>query len=142
MGGKVLFAASTYSHIVNFHLPYLRKFREEGWTVHAACAGTPMPIPTVHRRSHQISNTLFVAVINIAMQSGSARLVGKHFTHQDFCAAGSRSASAAYSPQTMGKTSFRPYRATLSRACSASVRHSRSDSINRRICSAQTLSSP
>ena len=49
MGGKVLFAASTYSHIVNFHLPYLRKFREEGWTVHAACAGTPMPIPDVEQ---------------------------------------------------------------------------------------------
>ena len=45
MGRKVLFTASTYSHIVNFHLPYLRKFREEGWTVHAACGGTPMEIP-------------------------------------------------------------------------------------------------
>lgn len=44
MGRKVLFTASTYSHIVNFHLPYLRKFREEGWTVHAACGGTPRPI--------------------------------------------------------------------------------------------------
>ena len=49
MGGKVLFTASTYSHIVNFHLPYLRKFREEGWTVHGACGGTPMPIPDVER---------------------------------------------------------------------------------------------
>ena len=49
MGGKVLFTASTYSHIVNFHLPYLRKFREEGWTVHAACGGAPMPIPDVER---------------------------------------------------------------------------------------------
>ena len=49
MGGKVLFTASTYSHIVNFHLPYLRKFQEEGWTVHAACGGRPMPIPDVER---------------------------------------------------------------------------------------------
>ena len=49
MGGKVLFTASTYSHIVNFHLPYLRKFREEGWTVHAACGGRPMSIPDVER---------------------------------------------------------------------------------------------
>lgn len=49
MGRKVLFTASTYSHIVNFHLPYLRKFREEGWTVHAACGGAPMPIPDVER---------------------------------------------------------------------------------------------
>lgn len=49
MGGKVLFTASTYSHIVNFHLPYLRKFQEEGWTVHAACGGRSMPIPDVER---------------------------------------------------------------------------------------------
>ncbi len=45
MGRKVLFTASTYSHIVNFHLPYLRKFQEEGWTVHAACGGAAMEIP-------------------------------------------------------------------------------------------------
>ncbi len=45
MGRKVLFTASTWSHIVNFHLPYLRRFREEGWTVHAACGGRPMDIP-------------------------------------------------------------------------------------------------
>lgn len=45
MGRKVLFTASTYSHIVNFHLPYLRRFQEEGWTVHAACGGKAMPIP-------------------------------------------------------------------------------------------------
>lgn len=45
MGRKVLFTASTYSHIVNFHLPYLRKFQEEGWTVHAACGGQAMDIP-------------------------------------------------------------------------------------------------
>lgn len=47
MKQKVLFIASTYSHIVNFHLPYLRKFREESWTVHVACGGAPMPIPDV-----------------------------------------------------------------------------------------------
>lgn len=49
MEWKILFTASTYSHIVNFHLPYLRKFREEGWTVHVGCGGVPMPIPDVER---------------------------------------------------------------------------------------------
>lgn len=49
MARKVLFTASTYSHIVNFHLPYLRKFREEGWTVHVACGGAPMEIPYAGR---------------------------------------------------------------------------------------------
>ena len=41
---KVLFTASTYSHIAQFHLPYLRHFQERGWTGHAACGGTPEPL--------------------------------------------------------------------------------------------------
>lgn len=36
MAKKVLFCASTVSHIVNFHLPYLRLFREWGFEVHIA----------------------------------------------------------------------------------------------------------
>lgn len=44
-GRKVLFTASTCAHIVNFHLPSLRKFREEGWTVHVACGGAAADIP-------------------------------------------------------------------------------------------------
>lgn len=46
---KVLFTASTYSHIVNFHLPYLAAFRQLGWRVEVACGGTPMEIPEAHR---------------------------------------------------------------------------------------------
>lgn len=49
---KVLFTASTYSHIVNFHLPYLRKFREEGWRVHVGCGGAPMAVPEADRVIH------------------------------------------------------------------------------------------
>ena len=30
---KVLFTASTYSHIRSFHLPYLAEFTRLGWTV-------------------------------------------------------------------------------------------------------------
>ena len=52
MGEKVLFTASTYSHIVNFHLPYLEKFRAEGWTVHVACGGAPMAIPQADEVVH------------------------------------------------------------------------------------------
>lgn len=44
MSEKVLFTASTYSHILNFHLPYLRYFRSQGYTVHVACGGRPAPI--------------------------------------------------------------------------------------------------
>ena len=46
---KVLFTASTYSHIVNFHRPYLAAFRRLGWTVEVACGGDPMDIPEAHR---------------------------------------------------------------------------------------------
>ena len=36
MEHKVLFTASTYSHIANFHRPYLRAFSALGWTVDVA----------------------------------------------------------------------------------------------------------
>ena len=44
MEKKILFTASTYSHIIRFHRPYLRAFLEMGWTVDAACGGAPMDI--------------------------------------------------------------------------------------------------
>ena len=52
MERKVLFSASTYSHIINFHLPYLKEFRRLGWTVHAACGGEPRKIPEAQRLIH------------------------------------------------------------------------------------------
>lgn len=45
MSKKVLFTASTFSHIMNFHLPYLQYFQTRGWTVHVACGGPPAPVP-------------------------------------------------------------------------------------------------
>lgn len=45
MERRVLFTASTYSHIVRFHRPYLARFRELGWRVEIACGGTPMTVP-------------------------------------------------------------------------------------------------
>lgn len=39
MEPKVLITASTYSHIKNFHLPYLREFFKAGWEIHVACGG-------------------------------------------------------------------------------------------------------
>ena len=49
MTRKVLFTASTFSHIRNFHLPYLEYFQTNGWTVHAACGGEPVSIPCADR---------------------------------------------------------------------------------------------
>lgn len=46
---KVLFTASTYSHIDHFHLPYLNAFRERGWTVHVACGDAPDALSCAHR---------------------------------------------------------------------------------------------
>lgn len=46
---KILFTASTYSHIVNFHRPYLAAFRQLGWRVEVACGGAPMEIPEANR---------------------------------------------------------------------------------------------
>ena len=52
MDRKVLFTASTYSHIVNFHLPYLQWFHGQGWEVHAACGGAPMALPGADQVLH------------------------------------------------------------------------------------------
>lgn len=49
MTQKVLFTASTFSHIRNFHLPYLEHFHDRGWTVHVACGGEQMDIPYADR---------------------------------------------------------------------------------------------
>ena len=46
---KVLFTASTFSHIRSFHLPYLAWFRDRGWEVHAACGGEQAHIPQADR---------------------------------------------------------------------------------------------
>lgn len=39
MGKRILYCASTASHILNFHLPYLQFFKEQGWRVDVAVAG-------------------------------------------------------------------------------------------------------
>ena len=45
MSRKLLFIASSYIHILNFHLPYLKALHERGWEVHAACASPEKDIP-------------------------------------------------------------------------------------------------
>lgn len=49
MPGTVLFTASTWSHIVSFHRPYLRAFCDLGWTVHVACGGAQQEVPEAAR---------------------------------------------------------------------------------------------
>lgn len=40
MKRNVLLTASTDSHILNFHLPYIQAFVQQGWQVDVACKGT------------------------------------------------------------------------------------------------------
>ena len=47
--GRILFVASTFSHIRNFHRPYLHAFSIRGWQVDVACAGTPLELDQVHQ---------------------------------------------------------------------------------------------
>ena len=49
MKPKLLYAASSYIHIINFHLPYLRAFQERGWAVHALCGDGEGDIPWAER---------------------------------------------------------------------------------------------
>ena len=49
MDRRLLYVASTYSHIVNFHRPYLEYYRRQGWECHVACGGQPMDIPEADR---------------------------------------------------------------------------------------------
>lgn len=45
---KILYTATTHIHLLNFHLPYLRWFKEQGYEVHVACNGTEqMPFADV-----------------------------------------------------------------------------------------------
>ena len=46
MAKKILYVASSYIHLMNFHLPYLRALSERGWEVHAVCGDTRGDIPS------------------------------------------------------------------------------------------------
>jgi len=49
MAGKILFVASTRSHILSFHLPYLEALHREGFQIHGAWGGTEGDVPFVDR---------------------------------------------------------------------------------------------
>ena len=46
---KLLMTASTFAHIMNFHLPYLADFKRLGWVVHVACGGEQREVPYADR---------------------------------------------------------------------------------------------
>ena len=63
---KILFTASTYSHIVRFHRPYLRAFADLGHSVDVACGGAPMDIPEARRIIHLPLEKSITAPANFA----------------------------------------------------------------------------
>lgn len=65
MGHKVLFTASTYSHIRNFHLPYLKMFRDAGWQTHVACGGAEADIPWADAVIHLPLRKAMMAMGNV-----------------------------------------------------------------------------
>ena len=46
---KILFTASTYSHINNFHIPYIKFFKDCGFEVHVAVGGKSQEVPFADR---------------------------------------------------------------------------------------------
>ena len=45
MPKKILYVASTVGHLKSFHLPYLERLAQEGWTVHIAGRGADQLLP-------------------------------------------------------------------------------------------------
>lgn len=85
---SVLFTASTFSHIVSFHLPYLRRFRELGWQVDVACGGAMRDIPfadavmalPLEKKISAPSNFRAAALLRRRMEQEQYDLVVTHTT--------------------------------------------------------------
>lgn len=94
MPGKLLYTASTYSHIANFHLPYLRAFREAGWTVHVACGGTAMALPEADR----VVDVPFAKRMTAPENLGCARRLGELMKCEAYDLVITHTSLAAFSP--------------------------------------------
>ncbi len=75
MNPRVLFTASTPSHIRNFHLPYLRRFHELGFAVDVACGEPVGEIPY----ADQVIPLPFQKKITAMENWKATRILKKHF---------------------------------------------------------------
>lgn len=101
---KVLFTASTWSHIANFHRPYLQAFRELGWQVHTACGGPDRDIPEAHRRVRLPFEKKMSSPANFRAQRQLRRLMEEEAyqlvcTHTSLAAFFTRRAAAGVHPR-------------------------------------------
>lgn len=104
MSPRILFTASTYSHIRNFHLPYLRAFRRLGWTVHVGCGGSVGDFPEMDcviklpfkKKLTAASNFKAMEILRCAIKENHYDLI---CTHTSLAAFFTRLAVGAISPR-------------------------------------------
>lgn len=87
-----LFTASTYSHIRNFHLPYIRALRAQGWAVHVACGGAPMELPEADRVIHLPFEKKMSSPKNFA----AARLLHREMAREGYALVSTHTSLAAF----------------------------------------------
>ena len=100
MKQRVLFTASTGSHLYNFHRPYLAAFRDLGWEVHAACGGPPPSLPEADAVFSVSFEKKMTAPANFRAQARLRRLMEEHrygliVAHTSLAAFFTRRAAAA-----------------------------------------------
>lgn len=100
----VLFTASTFSHIQNFHRPYLRAFRELGFAVHIACGGSAAAIPEADRVFSLPFEKKMSSPQNFQAEQQLRRLMEEHSyslvcTHTSLAAFFTRRAAARVHPR-------------------------------------------
>lgn len=72
---KLLMTASTFSHIYNFHLPYIEEFKEMGWEVHVACGGRYKEIPNADKQILLTFEKKYLSAANLRTYSMLRRLI-------------------------------------------------------------------
>ena len=105
MRRKVLFTASTFSHIRNFHLPYLNAFQDLGWEVHVACGGVGESVPYADRtvplplrkRMWALSNFKAAHMLRNMIRAEGYSLISTHTSLAAFFLEGRNCFSGAHS---------------------------------------------
>lgn len=75
MPDKILFIASTFSHLLNFHQPYMQAFRDRGWEVHVAAGRVEHPIPQAAKQVHLPFQKSMTAPANFQAASQLRKLI-------------------------------------------------------------------
>lgn len=87
MKKKILFCASTVSHIMNFHLPYLRAFHEKGYEIWVA-ANEHKPIPyadsvvalPIQKKFTSFQNIVAIFKVRKLIKSQNFNVISTHTT--------------------------------------------------------------